>query len=245
MADQLGSALAFRAIAFDLDSTLSYYPASTEQVLGQALARAGQPADLIGDLATAAAAYDARWVEAERSCGSIHETRVHLWNHLLESHGIHDRPMADRLAAAYDTVRRETGVRLYDGVEELLSWLRPGRRLGMITNGSTEMQWEKIDQLGLRDRFDEILVAGDLGIYKPDARIFLRLAEGLGISPEETLFVGDSFESDVVGAAGAGMRTAWIRPPSVAGHAPEAIDRTGIRPDYEWNTVCDLREVLT
>ena len=243
MADQLRSM--FRAIAFDLDSTLSYYPASTEHVLEQALVRTDQPTDLVGDLAIAAATYDALWVKTERSCASIHETRAHLWNHLLESHGIDDRSLADRLAAAYDTVRRETGVRLYDGVEELLSWLRPGLRLGMITNGSTEMQWEKIDQLGLRDRFDEILVAGDLGIYKPDARIFHRLAEGLGVSPEETLFVGDSFESDVVGAAEAGMRTAWIRPPYEAHRAPEVIERTGIRPDYEWPTVCDLREVLT
>ena len=245
MTDQLRSANGFRAVAFDLDSTLSYYPASTEEVLGEALARAGEPADRVGNLAAAAATYDARWVETERSCTSIHETRSRLWNHLLCAQNIDDPALADRLATAYDEVRRETGVCLFDGVKELLAWLRPGLRLGMITNGSTEMQWEKIDQLGLRESFDEILVAGDLGIYKPDVRIFLRLAQSLGVSPDEMLFVGDSFESDIVGAASAGMKTAWIRPDSAEGGILKSTGATGVRPDYEWATVCDLREVLT
>lgn len=245
MADQLRSMHELRAIAFDLDWTLSYYPASTQEILAASLARVGEPTIRVGDLDAAAGTYDSLWVETERSCASIHETRAHLWDHLLQAQGIHDPALADRLATAYDAIRRETGVRLYDGAEELLDGLRPHVRLGMITNGSTEMQWEKIDQLALRDRFDEILVAGDLGIYKPDPRIFLRLAEALGVSPAETLFVGDSFESDVVGAAAAGMRTAWIRPQSNALHPPMPIDRTDIRPDYEWETVCDLKELLS
>ena len=245
MTDQLRSANGFRAVAFDLDSTLSYYPASTQEVLGQALARAGEPIDRVGDLTAAAAIYDSLWVETERSCASIHETRARLWNHLLRAQNHGDPALADRLATAYDEVRRETGVCLFDGVEALLQWLRPGMRLGMITNGSTEMQWEKIDQLGLRDRFDEILVAGDLGIYKPDARIFLRLAQGLGVSPDETLFVGDSFASDIVGAASVGMKTAWIRPASGEEDILRSTGPTGVRPDYQWATVCDLREVLT
>jgi len=212
--------LTYDAVAFDLDSTLSYYPLSTRDVLRQALRRVGQP-DLLPDLDAAAHRYDAAWSDVERRCASVLETRTTLWKLLL---GDADDALCERLAVAYDEIRRETGVHLYPGVEAMLRALAGRYRLGLLTNGSTEMQWEKLKDLGIETLFDAIVVAGDHGIYKPDRRVFELLANRLGCPPERVLFVGDNYDADVRGAHDAGMRTAWLRHPGAEPSDPICHD---------------------
>jgi HAD superfamily hydrolase (TIGR01509 family) len=60
---------------------------------------------------------------------------------------------------------------------------------------------------GLLDRLDVVVFSSDLGVRKPDARLFRRALEALGVAPAEALFVGDRVEQDVRGAAAVGMKT--------------------------------------
>lgn len=81
-----------------------------------------------------------------------------------------------------------------------------GYILGCITNGVSSLQNIKLDTAGIRDLFDVVVVSGDIGIYKPDRRIFdyaIRLA---GVKNEESLYVGDHPINDIQGALGAGMQ---------------------------------------
>lgn len=196
-------------MAFDLDGTLSYYPLSTQDVLRRSLARVGVP-DLLEDVDRAATHYNVAWPETERQSGSILEARKTLWTLLV---GERDDDLCERLAIAYDDIRRETGVHLYPGVRRMLASLRARYRLGLLTNGSTEMQWPKLRDLGVESSFHAIVVAGDQRVYKPDSRVFRLLADRLGCAPDRVLFVGDNYEADVCGAHDAGMRTAWLRHP--------------------------------
>ncbi|MCM3770880.1 HAD family hydrolase [Priestia aryabhattai] len=95
-------------------------------------------------------------------------------------------------------------------MEHVLKELKKkGLLLGMITNGFTDFQWMNIKALGIDHYFDTILVSEQEGIKKPHKDIFLRALKSLGVSAEESVYIGDHPENDVLGARGAGMHAIW------------------------------------
>lgn len=68
-----------------------------------------------------------------------------------------------------------------------------------------------LDEFGLRDLFDSIVESAVVGIRKPDPRIFMLGVEKLGLTPEETVVVGDSMTKDIMPARKAGCRTIWLK----------------------------------
>lgn len=104
---------------------------------------------------------------------------------------------------AENTSRRSC---LYPGVEEGLAYLRDaGFRLGCVTNKAEQFTLPLLQDLGIRDYF-EIVVSGDtLPKKKPDPLPLLHAAEQLGVTPAESLMIGDSI-SDVKAARAAGFR---------------------------------------
>ncbi|WP_035430709.1 HAD family hydrolase [Bacillus sp. UNC322MFChir4.1] len=84
-----------------------------------------------------------------------------------------------------------------------------GLLLGMITNGFTEFQLLNIHALNIEKHMDTILVSEQEGIKKPQADIFLRAIERLGVKPEESIFIGDHPENDVIAARNVGMHAIW------------------------------------
>lgn len=115
-----------------------------------------------------------------------------------------------------------------DVMKEILSYCRARVPIGVITNGPSGHQWEKIETLGLQEWFlkETIFVSGDIGTAKPDKRIFLYACEKMKVQKNSVWYVGDSFRNDVEGAKGAGLHSIWVNrrkhpyPPSV------------VRPDY-------------
>ena len=99
------------------------------------------------------------------------------------------------------------------------------------------MQWEKIGMLGFDQHFDALIVAGDVGIYKPDVRAFEKLLAKLEVAAEHSLFVGDSYCADILGAHNAGMHTAWIK--RTESDMTDSVQPTLVRSDTS-----SLREVL-
>ncbi|AZS15981.1 HAD family hydrolase [Paenibacillus lutimineralis] len=110
-------------------------------------------------------------------------------------------------------------------------------RLGIITNGRSEVQHGKIDQLGLRPFFDTIIVSGDIDIKKPDPRIYRTALERLGTAAEETIIVGDHPRNDIWGAANIGIRGVWLR----RAHGWNA-DLQGGKP---WHEIYELNELIS
>lgn len=97
-----------------------------------------------------------------------------------------------------------------DTVAVLRELKRRGYRLGIITNGEMPQQNLKLDYAGLRPLIDVALVAGEEGVGKPDAEIFLRAAHRLCVAPENCVYVGDYPPNDIVGAQAAGMVPLYI-----------------------------------
>lgn len=80
--------------------------------------------------------------------------------------------------------------------------------LGVISNGTLEGQIEVMTRLGILRYFDDILISEEIGVEKPDPEIFRTASERLGMEPESILFIGDSWETDILGAAAVGFQVA-------------------------------------
>jgi putative hydrolase of the HAD superfamily len=89
---------------------------------------------------------------------------------------------------------------------DILIYLKSkGYRLGVISNGLTIKQWEKLIRLNLHHFFDEIITSEEVGFEKPDKRIFEEAVDKMNCKAENSIMVGDKYEIDIVGAIDAGM----------------------------------------
>ncbi len=95
---------------------------------------------------------------------------------------------------------------------QTLEQLKDKYSLGIITNGDSIAQRKKIEHAGILKYFDEdhIFVSGDFAFKKPDTRIFEYAMKSLNVKPEESIYVGDIFSNDVIGAYRAHMNPIWI-----------------------------------
>jgi putative hydrolase of the HAD superfamily len=83
--------------------------------------------------------------------------------------------------------------------------------IGIITNGASDIQRAKLSATGLADLVDGVAVSGDLGIRKPDRRLFELAAARCGTSLEAGgWMVGDNAAGDIGGGHEAGLRTIWL-----------------------------------
>nr|SVE81178.1 EOG090X0266 [Daphnia magna] len=107
---------------------------------------------------------------------------------------------------------RYTYMTLDGPAANLLSALRKHNyTIGLITNGPSRSQWEKIAQIGAEDYFDSILVSGDLNCEKPQPEIFHLACQQLNVHPNKSCMIGDKLETDILGGKLAGLAaTFWI-----------------------------------
>lgn len=68
-----------------------------------------------------------------------------------------------------------------------------------------------LSDFGIRKYFGAIIESSVMGIRKPDPRIFEHGVKALGIQPEETLVIGDSYRKDIVPAESIGCQTLWLK----------------------------------
>jgi putative hydrolase of the HAD superfamily len=116
-----------------------------------------------------------------------------------------------RLLDDYETLFQFHCVPFNFLVEMLGELKHQGYLLGIVTNGLGQFQIRSIEGLGIQDYFDVILVSEVEQVRKPQSEIFQRAMNRLGVSAQDTVFVGDSPEADIMGAKRAKMRAIWKR----------------------------------
>lgn len=87
----------------------------------------------------------------------------------------------------------------------LINLKSKGYRLGVISNGITIKQWEKLIRLGIHHFFDEVVTSDEIGFEKPHHRIFEVALSRMGCTPEKSIMIGNKFSEDMMGAVNAGM----------------------------------------
>lgn len=143
-------------------------------------------------------------------------------------------PPIDTLLAAYQKRVVELSG-LTPGAQQCLRLLRSaGYRLAIVSNGSSAQQHAKIEALGLRSLVDAVIVSGDLGVHKPDARAFQAAAASTSSTLEGAWMVGDSPVHDIIGGHRCGARTAWL-------HRGRSWTETEVQPTA---TIASLEELV-
>mgnify|MGYP002623808333 CR=1 FL=1 len=109
-------------------------------------------------------------------------------------------------------------------------------RLGVVSNfyGNVHLL---LDEAGFTPLLTTIVDSTAVDVAKPDPRIFAIALERVGVAPERSLYVGDSFEKDVLGARSAGIRTAWLP-------GPGEPRRTDASADFVLERFADLDRVI-
>lgn len=219
------------AVLFDLDDTL--YPERSYVHSGfRAVAH------YLGEV------YQVNVVDAyQRLCESFeHGERGENFNVLLRHLGIPVQvELIRQLVEVYRT--HEPELKLYPDAERVLTLLRPGFRLGLLTDGYLTVQRLKVRVLHLVQRFDAIVYTDAWGRehWKPSIMPFESLLERLEVAPHRTVYVGDNPRKDFKGPRQMGMATVRVVRPATehSGLLPES----GYEADFEVNTL-DLLPLL-
>lgn len=99
-----------------------------------------------------------------------------------------------------------------EGMADFLQYLkRKGIRTGVISNiaYAPSVVAERINALLPDNEFEFILTSSNYIFRKPHKRLFDLALEKAGVKPEEAWYIGDQYECDIKGAAGAGMFPVW------------------------------------
>jgi putative hydrolase of the HAD superfamily len=149
--------------------------------------------------------------------------------------------VAAGVVAYHDTKFRELAP--FEDVLPLLSDLRAaGLKLGVVTHGWTVKQAEKLVRLGVVPYLDPaaVFISDQIGISKPNPKLYATALEDLGLPAGEVMYVGDNPEHDIAPPRSLGMVTVWSR--RAAKHDATAA---GIEPDYAIDDFGQLRTILT
>ncbi len=201
-----------RAVLFDLDDTLFDHRRSARAALSDVHRVHGRGTDL-DDFERQHTKYlEVMHLEVLAGRIGLDEARRDRFRHVFKAFvfTLCDADV-DAVASAYRSgymVAR----RPLDGAAELLLAVRAHARIGIVTNNLLEEQQDKLAYCGLASSVDVLIASEDVGVSKPDRRIFDIALERIGASAEEAVMVGDSWANDIVGALDAGIRAVWFNP---------------------------------
>jgi HAD superfamily hydrolase (TIGR01549 family) len=233
-----------RALLLDLDETLlddnASYDVSVRRV-GDQLAAAYPAFDFANLFDLYRRVSNDYWNEVAEAVmrGTMDgdAVRRESWRRALEQCGCGDTRLADLALESYARHRRESHA-LFEDAMPLLSSLPAGFGVAVITNGPSNIQWEKVHCTGLEKYVQHVLVSGDLGVAKPDPGIFRTALRRLGVAPEQAVHVGDSLYADVGGANAAGLSSVWLNRYAAQRDPDDAA------PDHEITSLSELSALL-
>lgn len=96
------------------------------------------------------------------------------------------------------------------GSKELLTTLMNYAKLGVITNGLVEPQMEKLQACKIDKLIDYFIISETVGYKKPSKELFEAALEKVNVKPSDAVYVGDSWDCDILPAVAVGMRAVWL-----------------------------------
>ena len=125
-------------------------------------------------------------------------------------------------------------LRLYPQVQETLDQLYSHYSMAVVSDAQSAYAVPELRAVGLLKYFDPIIVSGDYGYRKPDARLFQKALDGLQVRPEQALFLGNDLYHDIFGAQQVGMKAIFVS------YNQGNTSNQTISPDYTISHFADL-----
>ncbi|MEU6863189.1 HAD family hydrolase [Streptomyces sp. NPDC046876] len=215
-----------RAVLWDIDDTLFDYTGADTAGLARRLAedgldrRYGTPAQALARWREATARHWDRFAAGEVSFQGQRRDRV---RDFLDEPAMDD-DTADAWFERY-VEHYQAAWTVFPDVLPALDALARRYRHGVLSNSSSANQDPKLRRLGLRERFEVLVCAAELGVSKPEAAAFLAACEALRLPPAEVAYVGDQPEIDARGARDAGLTAVWLDRDGGRGPGPGGVHR--------------------
>ena len=170
---------------------------------------------------------------------TMEELYVYRVQKAFEEYGV-QISREESLAFQQVYARCQNEIEMSERMERILSFCSQRVKTGIITNGPSAHQWNKVRNLQA-DRWiprENIFVSADVGAEKPRKEIFEYAGRVMGLEGAEVYFVGDSYDSDMAGAMNVGWHGIWIN------RRARQIPEGGREPDFEVETEEELEKVL-
>ena len=170
------------------------------------------------------------WVAYQNNEITAEDIQMRRFAKLSKQTGVNQIQLNQELMAEMAKVSKPLDV-----VMEMLEALYPEVKMGIITNGFTELQQQRLQNTQTERFFEMVVVSEQIGVAKPDRKVF-DYAFSLMDDVDKTkiLMVGDTLASDILGGYNSGIDTCWFN------HA-NLVNDTKIQPTYE---IKDIRELV-
>ncbi|MCX5163265.1 HAD family hydrolase [Streptomyces sp. NBC_00264] len=219
--------MVIRAVLWDIDDTIFDYTTADRLGMHKHLEHEGLP-DGYENVEQALVAWreltDVHWARFAAGETDFQGQRRERVREFLS------RPLGDAEADGWfarHAAHYEAAWSLFPDVLPALDLLADGFRHAVLSNASVHNQERKLRRLGVRDRFEAMVCAVELGISKPDAGAFHAGCEALALEPREVAYVGNEPDIDAGGAAAAGLMGIWLDRGGRGGR-PELIRISGL-----------------
>ena len=166
------------------------------------------------------------WVAYQNNEITAEDIQMRRFAKLSKQTGVNQIQLNQELMAEMAKVSKPL-----DGVMEMLEALYPEVKMGIITNGFTELQQQRLQNTQTERFFEMVVVSEQIGVAKPDRKVFSLMDD---LDKTKILMVGDTLASDILGGYNSGIDTCWFN------HA-NLVNDTKIQPTYE---IKDIRELV-
>lgn len=162
--------------------------------------------------------------------------QVTAWTNGLQRCGIQDKDLGVKLAEQFIQERKKYPF-VYEDTYHVLDSLKDTYQLVLVTNGAPSLQRTKLAITPeIAAYFDTIIISGEVGVGKPDPKIFDFALAQADIPVEQGIMIGDNLTTDILGANRVGMQNIWINH-----HRQEVAD---IHPTYQVTTLKDILPII-
>lgn len=152
----------------------------------------------------------------------------------LQTVGVGDEAMALELNDWFLERTAEKSA-LVEGAQELLEYLHKSYHLHIISNGFTEVQYRKMRSARVDRYFEQVILSEQVGVNKPDSRIFDFALEKANASREDSIMIGDNYDTDITGAIRSRIDQLYFNPNSLECQIP---------PTYEVKSLHEIQSIL-
>ena len=176
------------------------------------------------------------WGEYREGRISKHELTIRRFSYFLEKIGSYTE---DEILALNEQFLVRTAMKegVVEGAFDLLEYLSSLYKIVVVSNGFVEVQYRKMASAGLTPYIDEVVLSEEVGVSKPARGIFDHALNISQARKSETIFIGDSWSADILGAQNAGLASIWFNPSRAMPPKPLSEYRY---PIYEVHTLLEI-----